>query len=47
MFTELYHLLKTTKSQEPEIQILTGWFQKPKTLKERIKKIKRVYNYKR
>lgn len=46
MFTELYHLLKTTKSQEPEIQILTGWFQKPSNLNERIKKLKRKYKYK-
>lgn len=46
MFTEIYTLLMKSSSTEPEIQILTGWFEKPKGIKERIKKIKRKFKYK-
>lgn len=49
MFREI---LKNLNSQDwyntsPEIEILKGWYEKPKSLGDKIDKLKRKYKYKK
>ena len=49
MFREIYKMLNTQDwiNTSPEIEVLKGWYEKPKTVKERLKKITRKYKFKK
>lgn len=49
MFREIYKMLNSQDwiNTSSEIEVLKGWYEKPKTVKERFKKITRKYKFKK
>lgn len=49
MFKEIFTLLNSQDwyNTSPEIEILKGWYEKPKDLNDKINKLKRKYKFKK